>query len=441
MSRAKPPRSPRAQPYQPTTSATDPFASPSPLLINYVVRTSTATDRGDAAASQQSHVATAWNLAYWDPRTRKQVTHPALIATWAKVGMPPGYARVFYNLDPSSDLVAIGIDAAGRKQYRYSAETVEEQSHLKFDRLIVFIAALPSIRHEIQLHLQSVPKQSGIPQSMDQVCALALWLMDVGHFRIGSEQYRNAHESYGVSNIVPAHLQRLKSNPTALIISFKGKSGMQNEALLDLAHPWAAMLWRLREDAKVHSPDHLFQFRDSDDGTRKCLHSTHINEMIARHGNVTAKDFRTYAANSELLQRLLPADIPEVPETESTATHSLTGAGRPSKHTKQHSSFAPRASSSALTLAERKSCLRQSITEVATLLHHTAANCKKSYIFPNLVNLFLTQPHSLWQVYQHVQREQAQEPQLRSRSKDVAPPVPPVDATLVYLLRLQSDLE
>ena len=58
-----------------------------------------------------------------------QIRHAGTIRRLNRMAMPPAYREVRYSPDPNSHLQAVGVDAAGRLQYRYHAdwEKVREQ--------------------------------------------------------------------------------------------------------------------------------------------------------------------------------------------------------------------------------------------------------------------------------------------------------------------------
>src|SRR3954468_11117698 len=57
------------------------------------------------------------------------IRHAGTIRRLNSMAVPPAYREVRYSPDPASHLQAVGIDAAGRLQYRYHAdwEKVREQ--------------------------------------------------------------------------------------------------------------------------------------------------------------------------------------------------------------------------------------------------------------------------------------------------------------------------
>src|SRR6185437_12473242 len=75
-----------------------------------------------------------------------QIRHAGTIRRLHRMAVPPAYRDVRYSPDPNSHLQAVGIDAAGRLQYRYHADWEKVREHRKAHRLAKLVAALPKIR-------------------------------------------------------------------------------------------------------------------------------------------------------------------------------------------------------------------------------------------------------------------------------------------------------
>src|SRR3954466_14525783 len=69
------------------------------------------------------------------------------------MAMPPAYVEVRYSPDPASHLQAVGVDAAGRLQYRYHPDWEKVREQRKAHRLSKLVAALPKIRRNVSIHL------------------------------------------------------------------------------------------------------------------------------------------------------------------------------------------------------------------------------------------------------------------------------------------------
>src|SRR5262249_34937071 len=107
-----------------------------------------------------------------------------VVARIRALGIPPAWRDVWICPDPEGHLQATGIDAAGRKQYRYHDAWSMRRAAEKFDDMTRFARALPALRERVEadLHADEEPTR-------ERVLATAVRLLDRGFFRIGSESY------------------------------------------------------------------------------------------------------------------------------------------------------------------------------------------------------------------------------------------------------------
>src|SRR5437588_10176039 len=77
-----------------------------------------------------------------------------------RLAIPPAYRDVWICPLPNGHLQATGRDARGRKQYRYHERWREARDETKYERMLVFGAALPKIRKCVakDLALPGLPK-------------------------------------------------------------------------------------------------------------------------------------------------------------------------------------------------------------------------------------------------------------------------------------------
>ncbi|MEZ5248991.1 MAG: hypothetical protein R2713_07195 [Ilumatobacteraceae bacterium] len=76
----------------------------------------------------------------------RPVRDPDVLARIASLAIPPAWTDVWICIDPCGHLQATGRDAKGRKQSRYHPDFRAERERTKFDQLVVFGAALGSLR-------------------------------------------------------------------------------------------------------------------------------------------------------------------------------------------------------------------------------------------------------------------------------------------------------
>src|SRR5947209_18795885 len=77
------------------------------------------------------------------------IRDPEILARIGDLAIPPAWGQVWICPDPLGHLQATGVDAAGRKQYLYHSRWREHRDREKFDRMVAFARALPTMRRRI----------------------------------------------------------------------------------------------------------------------------------------------------------------------------------------------------------------------------------------------------------------------------------------------------
>jgi DNA topoisomerase-1 len=72
-----------------------------------------------------------------------------------QLAIPPAWEDVWICRDPVGHLQATGVDAAGRKQYRYHDRWRELRDRQKFDHVVDFAKALPQLRRRVLADLRN----------------------------------------------------------------------------------------------------------------------------------------------------------------------------------------------------------------------------------------------------------------------------------------------
>lgn len=132
--------------------------------------------------------------------------------------IPPAWKKVWISPHPNSHIQAVGVDAAGRRQYLYHTAWQQERAEEKFDRVLELSTRLPQWRAAIAKDLA----RNGLTRK--RVLALALRLLDRGYFRAGGEQYAEEHESYGLATLLCEHVVVRRG---AVEFDFPAKSGVR----------------------------------------------------------------------------------------------------------------------------------------------------------------------------------------------------------------------
>jgi DNA topoisomerase I len=208
-----------------------------------------------------------------EPAEPAQATRPgfrtATDADRKALTLPPAWRNVMVAEDPQADLIAIGTDAKGRTQYRYSTAHSARQAAAKFSRLKAFHEALPKL----------LPRIEQDKSKNDAAAVLAL-IAKTG-FRVGSTTDTKAEEqAYGASTLTKDHV-RVEGD--TVNFSFTGKKGVPIKKTVKDPDLAALMTERLGKEGH-----HLFKASDAQ--VRDYLHKI--------DGEFKVKDFRTWQGTS-----------------------------------------------------------------------------------------------------------------------------------------------
>src|SRR5438477_6006899 len=99
------------------------------------------------------------------------------------LAIPPAWTDVWICRDPNGHLQATGRDQRGRKQYRYHPRWREVRDEAKYEKMLIFGAALPMIRERVE-HDLGLP---GLPRA--KVLATIVRLMEATLIRVGNQEY------------------------------------------------------------------------------------------------------------------------------------------------------------------------------------------------------------------------------------------------------------
>ena len=228
---------------------------------------------------------------YFDPKG-KRVTNRDEIDRLNAVGLPPAYTDAWFCTDPDGHLQATGIDARGRKQYRYHTGFREKRDSAKYEGLLEFGKKLPRLRRRVEKDL----KRRQLAR--ETVLAAVIRLLDTEHVRIGNEQYAKENKSYGVTTLRSRHLRRKGQK---LAMRFAGKHGIVHEVNITDSH-----LKRIVKRCQELPGQMLFQYLNGD-GEPKPITSGDVNAYIkdATGGDFTAKHFRTWGASVIAFEQML----------------------------------------------------------------------------------------------------------------------------------------
>ncbi|HEY1687652.1 MAG TPA: DNA topoisomerase IB [Solirubrobacteraceae bacterium] len=283
---------------------------------------------------------------YLDPEGER-VDDPEVLERIAELVIPPAWRDVWVCMDPLGHLQATGVDAAGRKQYLYHERWRTHRDRRKFDSMVAFGAALPSLRRRLarDLRLPGGSRRVGVEQLTEQrVLALAVRLLDLGFFRIGSEDYTERNDSYGLTTMLREHVT---VEQRQVIFDFPAKSGQRRvQAIADPeALVMVGALKRRRTGSQLLAYHSSAGWRD--------LTAEEVNAYLKQRAGreFTAKDFRTW--NATVLAAVALASFEE--------TRGKASQGR---------------------------AVKQAIKTVAAYLGNTPAVCRASYVDPRVIDRF-----------------------------------------------------
>ncbi|BBZ45353.1 DNA topoisomerase IB [Mycobacterium parmense] len=156
-------------------------------------------------------------FAYYGP-DGDPLADPDAVQRIKELVIPPAWKKVWISPHSNDHIQAVGVDAAGRRQYLYHTAWQQERAEEKFDRVLELSTRLPALRLEVAEDLA----RKGLTRR--RVLALALRLLDRGYFRAGGEQYAEEHESYGLATLLCEHVTVRRD---AVAFDFPAKSGVR----------------------------------------------------------------------------------------------------------------------------------------------------------------------------------------------------------------------
>lgn len=271
----------------------------------------------------------------------RAVTDPETIARIEALVLPPAWEDVWICPIANGHIQATGVDARGRRQYRYHDRWRVMRDLAKHERILDFAEALPAARERIHTEL------SDRQLTRRRVLACAVRLLDLGFFRVGSEQYAEENQTYGLATIRREHVT--VSRGGVITFDYTAKSGKHRvQAVADeqVVKVVTAMKRRRGGD------EELLAWKDG--GRWVDVKSHDINEHLraVTGGDYTAKDFRTWNAT-------VFAAVGLAVSTEAATSPTA-----------------------------RKRAVTRVVKEVAQYLGNTPAVCRASYIDPRILDLY-----------------------------------------------------
>ncbi len=271
----------------------------------------------------------------------RRITEPSVLTRIRELAIPPAWKEVWICPWPMGHIQATGMDAAGRKQYRYHDRWRERRDREKFEEMEDFARALPQMRKRVRKDLV----REGMPRERALACAARL--LDRGFFRIGSESYAEENDTYGIATMRKRHVT---VDGDVVTFDYEAKGGQRR--LQAFGDPPVADLVATLKKRRGGGPELLAYKR----GNRWVdVKSADINEYVKEitGGDFSAKDFRTWGAT-----------------VMAAVALSVSGPAAAGSKT------------------ARNRAKTRAIKEVARLLGNTPAVCRASYIDPRVFDRF-----------------------------------------------------
>jgi DNA topoisomerase-1 len=220
------------------------------------------------------------------------------------LAVPPAWTDVWIARQANAHLQATGRDARGRKQYRYHSKWRTQRDAAKFDHLVDFAGALPTIRRRVRGDL----RERDVTREF--VIAVVVRLLETSLVRVGNEEYARDNGSFGLTTLRDRHV---RLNGRRLDLVFPGKSGRVHTVPVH-----DARLVRAVRKCRDVPGQILFQYID--DVGRHPIRSNDVNEYLRETSgaDVSAKDYRTWIATLLAASALAESSAPQS-EREATS--------------------------------------------------------------------------------------------------------------------------
>lgn len=255
--------------------------------------------------------------------------------------IPPAWQDVWISPHPNGHLQAVGTDDAGRRQYLYHPGWVAQRALEKHERVTTLGRRLPRVRERLLADLTEGPA------GLERACALAVRMVDLGCFRVGSDVYAAENGSFGLTTLERRHVRR---SGEALVFQFVGKSGVEHRIEVD--EPLVVEVLDTMRRRRSPGDPSLFAYRA---GRRwRPLAAGDVNEYLREVSRMTtsAKDFRTWHGTVAAA-----ASLADAPGPEASAT-------------------------------QRKRAVAAAMRDVSALLGNTPALARSAYVDPRVVDAY-----------------------------------------------------
>lgn len=296
-------------------------------------------------------------------KNKQVITDHIILERIKKLVIPPAWRHVRISSNPLDKVQCTGYDSKDRKQYKYNINFIKEQSNIKyFDTLIKFGKKINTIRDDIE----SILKKK--TWNLEKTTAFVINIIDMCHLRVGNEKYKDDNSSYGITTLEKQHIIIKTSS---IYIDFIGKKGVENSCKFKDSK-MIRLFKSLDAEFKPNKKDSFFKYYGHNN-TIYTVNSSHINDFLKRYGDFSAKNFRTWTANTYIIKYLY------------NILFELNKKTKLSEISKRNISI----------------IVNKAVDEVSKELNNTREICKKSYISTDILDDFKNSPENFFLKIKH----------------------------------------
>lgn len=266
----------------------------------------------------------------------RAVTDGEVRARIDAIAIPPAWNEVWICPDERGHVQAMGVDADGRRQYRYHEEWTRKAGVKKFARVRELAAATVAMRARVTRDLRGDDPQA-------RALAIAARIIDALGVRVGEERYALERGTIGALTLAWEHV---RVTGDAIAFDFPAKSGVRWEA----EHEDADLAAALTAARGARTSDGSGGERITEWVDEAGVHRVHSAALSAYLRSATGCD-------------ITPKDLRTLRGSRLAAEH-LARCGPSS------------------TKKEQERAIREAIAVVAEGLRNTPAVARSSYIDP-----------------------------------------------------------
>ncbi len=227
--------------------------------------------------------------------------------------LPPAWTDVWVCPHADGHLQAVGIDDAGRRQYRYHDRWTEARAAANFDRLEDIGRRMADLRRAVVEDLEAGDDRR-------RALAAMIGLLDRSLERIGNPESVEEHGTRGISTLGPGNVDVSRR---AVQLSFRGKGGVDHDVTVDDERLIDAV-----QELRAAAGEWLFEV----DGT--VLDAADANAYLDEHtaGALDCKDLRTWGGSAAALTARAEGEqaAPQVADAAASVLHNTRAVARSS---------------------------------------------------------------------------------------------------------------